>query len=321
MIVDRLIDKIVQTDNPTVVGLDTDYEYLPEELRGKGTLLQNAVKPRAVRAASAVDDARRVIAAAIFEFNKRIVDAVADIVPAVKVQIAYYEMYGHPGLEAFEKTLRYAASKGMLVIADAKRNDIGATASCYAKAFLGETQAAGGVFEAFPSDFLTVNAYLGSDGVKPFLTWAEQKDKGIFVLVKTSNPSSGELQDLRLENGKTVYEYMGSLVEQWGQASIGKYGYSAVGAVVGATHPVQAEILRREMPHTFFLIPGYGAQGGKADDLKVCFGKDGIGGIVNSSRGILCAYRQEKYAGMPFDAAARQACLDMKADLNRAIRG
>ena len=149
----------------------------------------------------------------------------------------------------------------------------------------------------------------------------DKRDKGIFVLVKTSNKSSGELQDMKLENGKTVYEYMGSLVEEWGKDSIGKYGYSAVGAVVGATHPAQAEILRREMPHTFFLIPGYGAQGGKADDLKVCFGKDGLGGIVNSSRGILCAYKQEKYAGMAFDAAARQACIDMKNDLNRPIKG
>ena len=320
MIVDRLIDKIVKIDNPTVVGLDTDYNYLPDELRGKGALLRASVAARGA-AAGAKSGGLAQAAAAVFEFNKKIVDAVADIVPAVKVQIAYYEMYGPAGLETFAKTLRYAAEKGLFVIADAKRNDIGATASCYAKAFLGETETEGETFEAFPSDFLTVNAYLGSDGIKPFLTWAEQKDRGIFVLVKTSNPSSGELQDMRLENGKTVYEYMGSLVEQWGQPSIGKYGYSAVGAVVGATHPVQAEILRREMPHTFFLIPGYGAQGGKADDLKVCFGKDGLGGIVNSSRGILCAYRQEKYAGMPFDVAARQACEDMKADLNRAIRG
>ena len=235
------------------------------------------------------------------------------------MQIAYYEMYGVEGLRAFSETIRYAKEKELIVMTDAKRNDIGATAECYAKAYLGETSVGGCAFSAFDSDFLTVNGYLVSDGIKPFLGWMEKKDKGIFVLVKTSNKSSGELQDMKLENGKTVYEYMGALVESWGSAGIGKYGYSDVGAVVGATHPVQAEILRKEMPHTFFLIPGYGAQGGTADDLKVCFDKDGRGGIVNSSRGILCAYRQEKYKGLSFEAAARRACEDMKADLNRAI--
>lgn len=302
MIVDKLIDSIKQLNNPTVVGLDTNFDYLPEEMRTGIETPEEAAK-------------------AIVDFNKQIVDAVADIVPAVKVQIAYYEMYGVEGLRAFAETVRYASEKGLLVMADAKRNDIGATAECYAKAYLGETQIGNKTISAFDSDFLTVNGYLGSDGIKPFLTWMEKRDKGIFVLVKTSNKSSGELQDLKLENGKTVYEYMGGLVEEWGKNSIGKYGYSAVGAVVGATHPAQAAILRREMPHTFFLIPGYGAQGGTADDLKVCFDKNGLGGIVNSSRGILCAYKQEKYKGMNFTAAARQACIDMKNDLNRAING
>ena len=261
----------------------------------------------------------RGAADAIVAFNKAIVDKVADIVPCVKVQIAYYEMYGVDGLRAFAETVRYAKEKGLIVITDAKRNDIGATAECYAKTFLGETAVGEAKFNAFDSDFLTVNAYLGSDGIKPFLGWMQKRDKGIFVLVKTSNPSGAELQDQKLENGKTVYEYMGSLVEKWGEGSVGKYGYSAVGAVVGATHPVQAEILRREMPHTFFLIPGYGAQGGTADDLKVCFDASGRGGIVNSSRGILCAYRKEAYAHLRFDDAARQACIDMKEDLSRAI--
>ena len=230
-------------------------------------------------------------------------------------------MYGVEGMRAFYDTCRYAESKGLIVMADAKRNDIGATAECYAKAYLGETAVGDKAYTAFDSHFLTVNGYLGSDGIKPFLGWMQKRDKGIFVLVKTSNKSSGELQELKLENGKTVYEDMGALVDEWGKDSIGKYGYSDVGAVVGATHPVQAEVLRREMPHTFFLIPGYGAQGGTADDLKVCFDKNGRGGIVNSSRGILCAYRQEKYKGLPFDEAARKACEDMKADLNRAISG
>ena len=302
MIIDTLIDKIREYDNPTVAGLDTSFDYLPESMKA-------GVKDFAGAAE------------AVLAFNKKIVDSICDIVPCVKVQIAYYEMYGLEGMRTFAETVKYASKKGMLVMTDAKRNDIGATAECYAKAYLGQTLVGGEEYTAFDSDFLTVNGYLGSDGIKPFLVWMQKRDKGIFVLVKTSNKSSGELQDLKLENGKTVYEYMGGLVEEWGKDCIGKYGYSAVGAVVGATHPQQAQILRREMPHTFFLIPGYGAQGGTADDLKVCFDKDGLGGIVNSSRGILCAYKQEKYAGLSFDAAARQACIDMKNDLNRAING
>lgn len=300
--IDKLIEKIEQKQNPTVVGLDTSFDYLPDEMREGVNNFAGA-------------------ADAIVAFNKKLVDAVADIVPAVKVQIAYYEMYGVEGMRAFCDTCRYAESKGLIVMTDAKRNDIGATAECYAKAYLGETAVGGKAYTAFDSHFLTVNGYLGSDGIKPFLGWMQKRDKGIFVLVKTSNKSSGELQDMKLENGKTVYEYMGALVEEWGKDSIGKFGYSDVGAVVGATHPVQAEILRREMLHTFFLIPGYGAQGGTADDLKVCFDKNGRGGIVNSSRGILCAYRQEKYKGLSFEEAARKACEDMKADLNRAIFG
>lgn len=302
MITDKLIERIKELDNPTVAGIDTSFDYLPDDMK-------NGVKD--FKSASE----------AVLEFNKRIIDNICDIVPCVKVQIAYYEMYGLDGMRTFAETVKYAGKKGMLVMTDAKRNDIGATAECYAKAYLGETAVGDKTYTAFDSDFLTVNGYLGSDGIKPFLGWMQKRDKGIFVLVKTSNKSSGELQDLKLENGKTVYEYMGSLVEEWGKDSIGKYGYSAVGAVVGATHPAQAEILRKEMPHTFFLIPGYGAQGGTADDLKVCFNKDGLGGIVNSSRGILCAYRQGKYAGRSYYEAARQACIDMKNDLNRAING
>lgn len=302
MITDKFIERIKELDNPTVAGIDTSFDYLPEDMK------------------SGVKDFKSA-SEAVLEFNKRIIDNICDIVPCVKVQIAYYEMYGLDGMHTFSETVKYAGKKGMLVMTDAKRNDIGATAECYAKAYLGETAVGDKAYTAFDSDFLTVNGYLGSDGIKPFLGWMQKRDKGIFVLVKTSNKSSGELQDLKLENGKTVYEYMGSIVEEWGKDSIGKYGYSAVGAVVGATHPAQAEILRKEMPHTFFLIPGYGAQGGTADDLKVCFNKDGLGGIVNSSRGILCAYKQEKYKGSSYYEAARQACIDMKNDLNRAIKG
>ena len=300
--IDRLIEKIKQTDNPSVVGLDTNFDYLPDELRAGVADLRGAAQ-------------------AIAEFNRNVINNICDIVPAVKVQIAYYEMYGVEGMKTFAETLAYASKKGMYVMTDAKRNDIGATAECYAKAYLGKTFVNGASETAFDSDFLTVNAYLGSDGIVPFLKWMKERDKGIFVLVKTSNPSSGELQDMRLSDGKTVYEYMGQLVEEWGKNCRGKYGYSDVGAVVGATHPAQAEILRKQMPHTFFLIPGYGAQGGTARDLKVCFDADGMGGIVNSSRGILCAYRQEKYNGKSYSEAARLASIDMKNDLNQAIKG
>ena len=300
--IDRLIEKIKQTDNPSVVGLDTNFDYLPDELRAGVADLRGAAQ-------------------AIAEFNRNVIDNICDIVPAVKVQIAYYEMYGVEGMKTFAETLAYASKKGMYVMTDAKRNDIGATAECYAKAYLGKTFVNGASETAFDSDFLTVNGYLGSDGIVPFLKWMKERDKGIFVLVKTSNPSSGELQDMRLSDGKTVYEYMGQLVEEWGKNCRGKYGYSDVGAVVGATHPTQAEILRKQMPHTFFLIPGYGAQGGTARDLKVCFDADGMGGIVNSSRGILCAYRQEKYNGKSYSEAARLASIDIKNDLNQAIKG
>ena len=293
MITDALIERIVGMKNPTCVGLDTSFDYLPDEMRA-------GVKDFAGAAER------------IFDFNKTLIDRLYDVVPSVKVQIAYYEMYGVPGLKAFEETLRYAAEKGLIVIADAKRNDIGSTAACYSSAFLGETEVEGNAFRAFPADFLTVNAYLGTDGIAPFVDDCKKRDRGIFVLVKTSNPSSGELQNKLLADGTPVYEYMGALVEKWGEGTEGKYGYSAVGAVVGATHPEEAARLRKLLPHTFFLIPGYGAQGGNAQMLKCCFGADGLGGVVNNSRGILCAYR--KRGGTYYDAA-RAAALDMQRDL------
>ena len=293
MITDALIERIVGMKNPTCVGLDTSFDYLPDEMRA-------GVKDFAGAAER------------IFDFNKTLIDRLYDVVPSVKVQIAYYEMYGAPGLKAFEETLRYAAEKGLIVIADAKRNDIGSTAACYSSAFLGEAEVEGNAFRAFPADFLTVNAYLGTDGIAPFVDDCKKRDRGIFVLVKTSNPSSGELQNKLLADGTPVYEYMGALVEKWGEGTEGKYGYSAVGAVVGATHPEEAARLRKLLPHTFFLIPGYGAQGGNAQMLKCCFGADGLGGVVNNSRGILCAYR--KNGGTYYDAA-RAAALDMQRDL------
>ena len=297
MITDKLIESIIQMQNPTCVGLDTLFDYLPDDMKAGVTTLEG-------------------VAEQVLAFNKKIIDNIYDIVPSVKVQIAYYEMYGVAGMQAYYETLRYAKEKGMIVIADAKRNDIGSTASCYAKAFLGESQVNDQTFRAFPSDFVTVNGYLGSDGILPFVEECEKKDKGIFVLVKTSNPSGAEIQNIILENGVPMYEYMGGLVEKWGATTIGKYGYSAVGAVVGATHPTEATRLRELLPHTFFLIPGYGAQGGNAEMLKSCFGKDGLGGVVNNSRGILCAYK--KKGGLYYEAA-REACIEMQKDLAAGI--
>lgn len=297
MITDRLIEGIIAMQNPTCVGLDTLFDYLPDNMK-EGVKTFDQVAER------------------VFEFNKKIIDSVYDIVPSVKVQIAYYEMYGVAGMKAYEETLKYAAEKGLVVIADAKRNDIGSTAACYAKTFLGETCVNGNPLRAFPADYVTVNGYLGTDGIAPFVEECEKHGKGIFVLVKTSNPSGAEIQNMVLENGVPMYAYMGGLVEKWGESTVGKYGYSAVGAVVGATHPTEASHLRKALPHTFFLIPGYGAQGGNAEMLKSCFGADGLGGVVNNSRGILCAYRKN---GGEYYEAARAASKAMQADLAGVI--
>ncbi len=298
--IDKLIEKIVDLQNPTCVGLDTSFSYLPDEMKKGVTTFESAAE-------------------AIAEFNMNIIDKVCDIVPSVKVQIAYYEAYGHAGLQAFEYTVNYAKGRGLVVIADCKRNDIGSTAGCYSTAYLGKTDLNGKQLRAFAADMLTVNGYLGYDGIKPFVDDIKKYDKSIFVLVKTSNPSSGELQNLKLENGKYIYEQMGELVSEWGKDSVGKYGYSEVGAVVGATHPEEAERLRAQLPNTFFLIPGYGAQGGSAQMLKVCFDKNGLGGVVNSSRGIICAYKDARYRGMNYAEAARAACIDMQQDLSGVI--
>lgn len=298
--IDQLIDKIIELQNPSCVGLDTSFDYLPDDMKEGIATFEG-------------------VAEKIVEFNMNVIDKVCDIVPAVKVQIAYYEMYGYEGLRAFNYTVNYAHGRGMTVIADCKRNDIGSTAGCYSKAYLGKTPVNDKFIKSFPADMLTVNGYLGSDGVKPFVEDIKKYDKSIFVLVKTSNPSSGELQNLKLDDGRFVYERMGELVEEWGKDTVGKYGYSEVGAVVGATHPEEAARLRNRLGHTFFLIPGYGAQGGSAEMLKVCFDGRGLGGIVNSSRGILCAYKNPVYSGMNYYDAARAACLDMQQDLQSAI--
>lgn len=298
--IDKLIDRIVKLQNPTCVGLDTDFSYLPDDMReGMATFEGVAEK--------------------LIEFNMNIIDKVCDIVPAVKVQVAYYEQYGYEGLRAFDYTVNYANGRGMFVIADCKRNDIGSTAACYSKAYLGSTDINGKKIKAFPADMLTVNGYLGTDGIAPFVEDCKKFGKGIFVLVKTSNPSSGELQNLKLQNGLCIYEQMGALVEEWGKDSVGKYGYSSVGAVVGATHPEEAAKLRSQLKNTFFLIPGYGAQGGNAQMLKCCFDSRGLGGIVNNSRGIICAYKKPQYSGMNYAEAARAACIDMQQDLSSVI--
>ena len=300
---DLMIDRIIEKHNPTVAGLDTRVEYLPEEFIAELGI-------------GAIDTMEKA-AQAILAYNKRLIKALCDIVPAVKVQIAYYEMYGVAGMKAFEETLKAAHEAGMSVMVDAKRNDIGATAEAYATSYLGKTQLPAGEARAFEGDFVTVNAYLGVDGVKPFVNACEKNGGGIFALVKTSNPSSGQLQDMKLEDGRTVYEMMGDLVNEWGESTIGRHGYSQVGAVVGATYPEQGRELRARMKHTFFLVPGYGAQGATGKDIAGCFDEKGLGAIVNASRSLLCAWK--KQPGVAFDTAARNEAIRMRDDITANI--
>lgn len=298
---DRLIDKIIETQNPTVVGLDPKLDYIPEYIKEKCIAKHG--------------EGFKAAAAALYKFNKGIIDAVCDVVPAVKPQAAYYEMYGYYGVKALYKTIRYAQSKGMYVILDGKRNDIGATMEAYSAAYLGTTDVFGKKEQPFGADSLTVNGYLGTDGIAPAL----KTGGSIFVLVKTSNKSSGELQDRRLCDGKTIYETMGDMCEKWGADSIGKYGYSAVGAVVGATYPAMLTEMREKLPHTFFLVPGYGAQGGGAEGVAGGFDKNGLGAIVNSSRAVMCAYKKEGCDEHDYAAAARREVLRMKEDITSHI--
>jgi orotidine-5'-phosphate decarboxylase len=301
---DRLISGIKRMNNPTVAGLDPKLDFIPEHIKAKsfaayGQTLEGA-------------------ADALLSFNKGLIDALYDIVPAVKPQSAYYEMYGWQGVRALSETIAYAKAKGMFVITDGKRNDIGTTAEAYAAAYLGTTAVGDNIVSPFGADALTVNGYLGTDGLNPFVDICRHNDKGIFVLVKTSNKSSGELQDKTLGAG-TVYEFMGEMCEGLGSDTVGEYGYSAVGAVVGATYPEQLTELRSKLPHTFFLVPGYGAQGGGAAGLKGAFDKNGLGAIVNSSRAIMCAYKTENTNGEAFAEAARREALRMREDINSHI--
>ncbi len=305
--IDRLIEKIRKTGAPIVVGLDPKLDYVPGHIQKKafdeyGETLEGAAE-------------------AIWQYNKGIVDAVYDLIPAVKPQIAMYEQFGIPGLIAFKKTVDYCKEKDLVVIGDIKRGDIGSTSESYAIGHLGKTGVGSASFAGFDEDFATVNPYLGSDGVKPFVKVCISDNKGIFVLVKTSNPSSGEFQD-RIVDGKPLYELVGEKVTEWGSECIGKNGYSAVGAVVGATYPEQGKILRKVMPKSFILVPGYGAQGGKGADLVHFFNEDGLGAIINSSRGIIAAYKQEQYASYGeagYADASRAAVLDMKDDIEKAL--
>ena len=301
---DRLIKKIIETKNPTVVGLDPMIDYVPESIRNKYFIKDGETFKAASKA--------------VLAFNKAIIDEIYDIVPAIKPQAAYYEMMGHYGVKTLEQTIRYAKSKGMFVITDGKRNDIGATMTAYASAHLGNTIIGGSSLEAFASDALTVNGYLGTDGIEPLLDICQKKDKGIFVLVKTSNKSSGELQDKKID-GVPIYAVMGDMCENWGSSQIGEYGYSSVGAVVGATYPEQLTELRQRLPHTMFLVPGYGAQGGGAAGLTGAFDENGLGAIVNSSRAVMCAYKKEGCDERDFAKAARREVIRMRDDITSAI--
>lgn len=304
--VSKLIEKIQKTKAPICVGLDPMLSYIPEHVTKKayaefGETLEGAAE-------------------AIWQFNKTIVDATADLIPSVKPQIAMYEQFGIEGLKAYDKTVKYCQEKGLIVIGDVKRGDIGSTSTAYATGHIGKVTVGKNTFSGFNTEYITVNPYLGTDGVKPFVDVCNQEDKGIFVLVKTSNPSSGEFQD-KLIDGKPLYELVAEKVVEWGEASMDG-DYSNVGAVVGATYPEMSKILRKLMPKTYFLVPGYGAQGGTAEDLKYCFNEDGLGAIVNSSRGIIAAYKKDTYANFGaenFGDASRQAVIDMIADINRVL--
>lgn len=305
--IDKLIEKIKKTNAPIVVGLDPMMKFVPEYIK------QAAFQEHGETLEGAAE--------AIWQYNKGIVDAVYDLIPAVKPQIAMYEQFGIPGMIAFKKTVDYCKEKGLVVIGDVKRGDIGSTSEAYAVGHLGKVQVGSKSFGAFDEDFATVNPYLGSDGVKPFLKVCKEEKKGIFVLVKTSNPSSGELQD-KLTDGKPIYELVGEQVAAWGEECMGSGSYSYVGAVVGATYPEQGRIMRKVMPKAFILVPGYGAQGGKGADLVHFFNEDGLGAIINSSRGIIAAYQQEQYAHFGergYAEASREAVITMREDISRAL--
>lgn len=304
--IDQLIKEITGKNAPIVVGLDPMLDYVPEQIQ-EAAFEEYGKNPEGA-------------AEAIWQFNKGIIDATYDLIPAVKPQIAMYEQFGVPGMAAFKKTVEYCKEKGLIVIGDIKRGDIGSTSTAYAVGHLGKVMIGGKAYAGFDEDFVTVNPYLGSDGVNPFIEVCKEENKGIFVLVKTSNPSSGEFQDQKVD-GKPLYELVAEKVVEWGEQCMGT-DYSNVGCVIGATYPEMGKVLRKLMPKTYILVPGYGAQGGTAQDLIPYFNADGLGAIVNSSRGIIAAYKKEEYAGfgaVNYADASRQAVVDMIADINGAL--
>ena len=305
--INKLVSKIQKTNAPIVVGLDPTLDFVPEHIQKKafaefGETLEGAAE-------------------ALWLFNKEIIDATYDLIPAVKPQIAMYETFGVEGMQAYKRTLDYARSKDLVIIGDIKRGDIGSTSEAYAIGHLGKVKVGSNVLSGFNEDFATINPYMGSDSVHPFIKVCKEENKGLFVLVKTSNPSSGEFQD-RLIDGRPLYEHVGEKVAEWGATHMGD-SYSYVGAVVGATYPEMGKTLRKLMPKTFILVPGYGAQGGKGADLVHYFNEDGLGAIVNSSRGIIAAYKMEQYAKFGaenFAEASRQAVIDMISDIDGALK-
>ena len=303
--IDVLIDKIKETNNPTVIGVDTRYDMVPDCVKAKyGTDIKGMCD-------------------AMLEYSKALIDATYDIIPAVKLQSAYFEMYGVEGEKVLKTMIDYSREKGMVVMVDAKRGDIGSTSKGYSNAYIGKNEIDGVKTPIFDTDFITVNPYMGSDSVMPFVEDCKEYNKGIFVLVKTSNKSSGEIQDLITEDGETIYTKVGKLVEKWGEECRGEYGYSSVSAVVGATYPKQLKELRELMPHTYFLIPGYGAQGGKAEDIALGFDENGLGGIVNATRSLMCAYKsdmwKDKFSEEDYAKATRAEAIRMRDELVLAI--
>lgn len=305
--INKLVEKIQKTNAPIVVGLDPMMNYIPEHIQKK--------------AFSEYGETLEGAAEAIWQYNKEIIDHTYDLIPAVKPQIAMYEQFGVPGMNAFLKTVEYCHEKDLVVIGDIKRGDIGSTSAAYATAHIGKVTVGSKTYSPFQEDFVTVNPYLGTDGVKPFVDVCKEEKKGLFILVKTSNPSSGEFQD-RLIDGRPLYEHVGEKVAQWGADCMGD-SYSYIGAVVGATYPEMGRVVRKIMPKSFILVPGYGAQGGTAEDLVPFFNEDGLGAIVNSSRGIIAAYKQEAYAKFGaehFGEASRAAVEAMVADIDDALK-
>ncbi len=306
--INKLVKKIQQTKAPIVVGLDPMLDYVPEHIKAR------SFKEFGETLAGAAD--------AIWQFNKEIVDKTWDLIPAVKPQIAMYEQFGIPGLEAFEKTVAYCQEKDLVVIGDIKRGDIGSTSAAYATGHVGRIRVGSREYTPFHEDFVTLNPYMGIDSIKPFIDVCREEKKGMFILVKTSNPSSGDFQD-RMVDGRPLYEWVGEKVAEWGEDFMGE-SYSYVGAVVGATYPAMGKVLRKIMPKSFILVPGYGAQGGTAGDLVHYFDENGLGAIVNSSRGIIAAYKQEKYAAFGpehFADASRAAVEEMRKDIQGALEG